>query len=528
MVANISVTLFFTLPESGSSDIESRAKGEILHPTYLASRSYPMPGSKMQEIQHRLTPLDEIIPPLYNAFIFAFPCPVDRKDKVLSTLSEGWSRMLEERPVLRGEIEYDPSQGVRQGALKVRIPEIQQDSSLVVNDMTVPGHTWKDSYEELKAQGMPPSKLDGKVIAPLVSGVGSTAKVVTAQINLIPGGCLLAFSSSHTFMDASGCALIMASWAKHCRVLQESPEILSLNGREELQQENGHSVLTKRTSRERYEELKNRHDLWHLLGLHATENLNHDCTVPTARDFQHYPAAASPPGSPDSTTCIFRITPTSMRKLKEDATPRSPGWVSSGDALVALLWRSIMRARFPFKDTHNPRESIVSVAVDGRTLLSPPVSPSYIGNVIFCCMTRLSMSVLLSPQTTIAETALAIRRNIDKAKTPQVLEDAISLAAGIPDTSSLKIAFKDFLGAELVTTSWIDLPFYDINFGPILGETGRAEFFRIPNGQFGGICSLQPRQTNGVIDVSILLEVEQMKRLRKDKEFTQYVEFVAE
>ncbi len=484
----------------------------------------------MQEL-HQFSPLDEIIPPLYNAFIYAFPCPFAQREKVLSILENGWSKTLDERPILAGEVGFDRSRGVRPGSLKLSIPETRQNAKIVVNDLTLPGGTWTDSYEDLRAQGMPPSKLDGKVLAPLVSGVGSTSKVVTVQVNFIPGGCFLSFCTSHSFIDASGNTLILEMWAKHCRELQNLPKALASDGSDQPHSEGTHLSLRKELSNAEYEHLKHRSDLWHLLGLHAIENLEIVPTATTATDFRHFPAAASPPHTPSTTTCIFSIGPAVMKKLKQEAAPDGPEWVSSGDALVALLWRSIMRARFPPQSldaAQTAKESIVTVALDGRKLLSSSLPTSYVGNVVFCCMTSLSMGALLSSETSLAETALTIRRNLEAAKKQQVLEDAIRLASSIPNVTSLKIAFKDFLGADLITTSWIELPFYNIDFGPIFGETGRAEFFRIPKGQFGGICSLQPRQTNGVIDVVILLDVEQMRRLRKDEEFTQYLHFVSE
>lgn len=480
---------------------------------------------------HQFSPLDEIIPPLYEAFIYGFPCPFAQKENVLKVLEEGWSKTLHEWPMLRGEIGYDQSKDTRPGTLKLKIPESRRNGGFVVNDLSLPGSSWNSSYEDLRSQGVPPSKLDGEVLAPLVCGIGATTRVVTVQLNSIPGGYLLAFCSSHSFMDAKGCSLVLGLWARHCRDLQASPRALTSDYTEEPQHEEMAGFRTSAMKNGEYDALKHRSELWHLLGLHATENLNYDLTATTAKEFCHIPAAVSPPDGPKTTTCIFSIKTTSLRRLKQDASPKTPAWISSGDALVALIWRCIMRARCPpaaNRSTSLRKDSIVTVAIDGRKLLTPPILTSYIGNVVFCCMTSLPLGILLSPTTTLAETAVAIRRNVDLAKKDKVLDDSASLAATIPAVSSLKIAFKDFLGVDLITTSWIELPFYDIDFGPIFGKTGRAEFFRIPRGQFGGICSFQPRQTNGVIDVSILLEVDQMNRLRTDKEFVAYMDFVAE
>ena len=428
-----------------------------------------------------------------------------------------------------GEIEFDQSEGVRPGTLKLRLPESRKNANLVVNDMTLLDDRWKESYEDLRAQGMPRSKLDSEVLAPLVSGIRSTLKVITVQINFIPGGCLLSFCVSHSFVDASGAATALKMWAKHCRELQNLPKA---NDSDQSQYDGVPPSLHKGVNDAEYHKVKHRPELWHLLALHATENLERDPAATTVKHFRHLPAATLTPHNSNISACIFSINSAAMKKLKQEASPHAPEWVSSGDALVALLWRSIMRARFPpeiLDAAQAAKESMVSVAVDGRKLRSLQIPPSYIGSVIFCSMTRLPMGVLLSPKTSLADTALMIRRNLEAAKDQQILEDAISLASSIPDVRSLKSAyFQDFFGADLITSSWIDLPFYDIEFGPIFGETGRAEFFWIPKGQLGGMCSIQPRRTDGIIDVNISLDVEQMRRLRKDEEFAQYFQFFSE
>lgn len=483
------------------------------------------------EGQDHLSPLDEIIPPLYNAFIFGFPCPTNEHDRAVSILEGGWSKTLDKLPSLASEIEFDQSEGERPGTLKLRFFDHRQHGTLVVNDLTDPGTAWKETYEELRAQGMPSSKLDGRVLAPLVSGIGTTSKVATIQINLIPGGCLLSLCTSHSFIDASGCATVLKLWAEHCRQLQASPAASGLNSSDPLACSRTFPLLDTKGSHEAYQTLKDSSNVWHLLGLHATENLGPDARALKKREFCHFPAAPPLSKDLDNTSCIFAVTRDALKKLKEEASPERPEWVSSGDALVAVLWRSIMLARFPSGASdaaQNTKESIVTVAVDGRKILRTPLPSSYIGNVVFCCMTRLTLGDLFSPKTSLADLALRIRRNVEATKQQGLLEEAICLAASIPDVSSLQFAFHDFLGADLITTSWVELSFYDVDFGPIFGNDGRVEFFRMPRGQFGGICSLQPRQKNGTVDVSICLHAEQMKRLRKNELFAQYAQFVSE
>ncbi|KAL8898739.1 MAG: hypothetical protein Q9192_001938, partial [Flavoplaca navasiana] len=379
---------------------------------------------------YEFSPLDEIIPPLYNAFILTFSCSPEQKDKIVSVLVNGWRMTLDDWKFLQASVGFDQTPGVRPGTLKLGYRDYRLDEFWTVNDLTRADSGWNNSYDDLKAQGMPPGKLDAKFLAPLAAGLERIDKLVFAQINLVPGGCLIAFCFSHSFTDAKGCSLILEVWAQQCRRLQDATN-------EEVQRDLMQLHLSAPTSdkmrtKAKFDGLQDRSGLWHLLGLHATGNLQVRPLVDAKREFQHFPAAATAPGSPKTTTCIFSFSSQSIKQLKEDSAPQGQGWISSGDALVALLWVSVMRARFPpskLKAIDESRESIVTVAVDGRKILDPPLSPSYIGNVIFCCMTRLALSTVLSPDTPLSLVATAIRRNVNIAKDPQTLSDAIQLAA---------------------------------------------------------------------------------------------------
>ena len=101
-------------------------------------------------------------------------------------------------------------------------------------------------------------------------------------------------------------------------------------------------------------------------------------------------------------TSIFSATPTTISKLKQDASPapvplmapngqKAAGGISTKDALGALLWRRIMKARFPSQPVTNMRvenyNSVIAVAMDGRKSLAIPID--YVGNVVFESMTEL-------------------------------------------------------------------------------------------------------------------------------------------
>lgn len=470
---------------------------------------------------------------------------------MVKVLQESLSTTVRERPYLAGEVisrESTPhsTSNARPGDLLLKESSDEApDIRIKINDMTQPGHRWEHSYVELRDAGMPVSKLDGAVLAPL-SGYNTTTKIMAAQANLIDGGCLLSVYFLHSFVDAFGASLVMGTWAENCRKLQEDlaypATTLVLGGAESTSASLARltaprtlqlpHVLKQTTSsltlrQEEYDRLKKRPELWKVLGL----------------DWRPRPKESAPPFQDTSliTTGVFSATPTTLSKLKQDASPasepyettngqRTAGWISTKDALAALLWRCIMKARFPSHPVMNGHtgdcKSVIAVAMDGRRSLGIPIN--YIGNVVFESMTELDIGTLTSPETRLASVASILRRSLEANKSPALLKDAVALASCIPDVRSLAYAIPDWVGKDLILTSWVDMPFYEHEWGPIFGKTGQTEFFRMPKGQFEGICSVQPRQPSGKVEVVIGLEIEQMKRLRADPELIKYLKFESE
>lgn len=476
-------------------------------------------------LPYQFSYLDEIMPSLPLALIFCFPCPSFKKEATYSLLQEASSKLVLDNPFLCGEIvrqrSDQPIDGKRPGSMTLEISEPPGDLKVILNDMTLPGHKWKLSYDELRTTGMPMSKLDRQMLAPRENGrVSKKDRFFEAQVNFIPGGCLLCASSNHAYIDASGFVVIMSMWAKKCRELQNAsttPVVKSLG-----QTDGGlPPALARHIPRTEYDRLKKRPELWRLIGLDwRTLGESEKVAVPYS-------------GNPAVNTSIFSFSTGNYAKIAQNAIPEEsifedeePIWISPNDALVAFLWRCIMKARLPsWRGLPHKKDSMVSVAINGRGTLFPPIPPSYVGNVVFCCLSWLPIDYLIAPETSLGDIALALRKSIEANSDPQLLGDAVDLASCIPDVRKLGNAFRSWFSEDLVTTSVIGLPFYELDFGGILGK---PQFVRLPKAEFDGICSVQPRQVDGTVEVNISLYEEEMKRLRGDREFMKYARFISQ
>ena len=158
--------------------------------------------------------LDEIMPPLRFTLIYCFSSVDSDKEHIFSILNAGLLRMIRERPFLTAVVDQQssdkPANGTRPGHLSLDIPEHLKKPELVFEDLTAPESGWSSSYEELRAAGMPVSKLDGRIFAPVPHGILAPGdRAMTFQATFVRGGCLLGGSSVHNFVDTLGLLTVM-------------------------------------------------------------------------------------------------------------------------------------------------------------------------------------------------------------------------------------------------------------------------------------------------------------------------------
>ena len=479
------------------------------------------------------TPLDEIMPPWSFGVIYAFPCDENHRERCLQVLQRGYTELLRLWPYLGGDVVHDGCPGRRPGHLSLVLPEHVPDIELAVLDLSDPSSGWDHNYAEVVGAGLPPRWLDAKLFAPYAAGLAVTTKPFLVQVNWIPGGCLLTTSILHAVMDGSGMDMVMQTWARLCREMQLS----ETHGNGVTAQEMPTNLATTPiasqipVSGNSFDDLKTRPELWKLLGLHQEATLA--LTPPPHPKPAMMPAAKG--GHPDMRTAIFSISQDASARLKTDATLSDGGqWISTSDVVTALLWRSVMRARFP--DAEEPPEehintgrerpkSVMVVPLNGRSLFKPELPQSHINNVIYCCINELPLHDVVGPEP-LATLARTIRRGIETIKSDATLaQDAYTLASLLPDVRKLIPSFADISGRNFVTSSWVDFPLYDVDFGPALGK---PELIRLPRYQWFGFHVIGPRKRNGDVELFICLNGEEMDRLRKDVEFQEYATFVAE
>src|ERR1700761_2277553 len=85
---------------------------------------------------HTFSPLDPVVPPLYNALIYAFPCLNSSRETIHAILQQGLSLAVADEPLLAAVVIRDDQNHhsrpgsmrlVHRGAEDVKIPRIDLD-----------------------------------------------------------------------------------------------------------------------------------------------------------------------------------------------------------------------------------------------------------------------------------------------------------------------------------------------------------------------------------------------------------------
>lgn len=448
----------------------------------------------------------------------------DREPKTVhGYLEEALSKTVEQMPFLAGtlRVREPDARDKRRGRLEIEIPPNKKD---LVVPLRFQDLTTNLDYEDLIAEGVPDASLDGNILLPTgsIADLEAGAAVLVAQANFLQGGCLLSVAIHHSVGDGAAAVKMMQIWAQHCRQLQSqeiaqssltvTPDSLDRGILEKLWSADGNQH-----NENAYLEASD--ELWRFLGVNAVTD--------TPKELNGTSSHGAPP---KTQTSIFYMSAPSLAELKVAAIEKNDrAGVTANDALMALLWRSITKARFPQGDAiyAHDETAILDTTFDGRAKFSAACPQDYLGNVVLMNTTYLSLGSLTSPTTALSSIASEIRSSLNTITTTQI-HAAMTLAASIPDCGNLTFPFATFAGTELCITSTVNMPLFELDFGAAFDNDGKPDSVRPPKSEFASVCRrcvVLPRRTNGGFEILISLLEEEMKRLMADDEFKQYARF---
>lgn len=431
---------------------------------------------------------------IYTQISLCFPLSDERDaTAILDLLHEGRKRLAATFPWVAGQVVNEGATGEDTGLFSIK--KFDEAPRLIVknyrNDESVP------AYEKMKAIDFPIQVLHESIFAPRSTLPGSSdpsladvTPVFAIQANFLRGGLVLTFVGQHQTMDMGGQAQVIQLLAKACRNESFLPEeIVSGN--------------------------RSRHDIVPFLD---------DSYVPgpeIADQIIKPSPKATPTRSVSSSWANLRFSGTSLHRLKSWASKDvASGFVSTDDALCALIWQTVTRCRQPRLEPET--EITFARAVNVRSLLDIP--QTYPG--LLQAMTYSKQILEKLVEEPLGVVASRLRSALDP-ETSQLAYKTRAVATYLhrsrnKNITSVTASLKD--ASDVTLSSWAKFDFYNIDLGWPLGKTEavrRPSFFPIE-----GLMYILPRKPDGEITVAMCLRDEDMERLKADKTFAEYATFV--
>jgi len=465
-------------------------------------------GPHFEEME--LSPLDQMYGSVYSCRILAFEgLPTDIQDTT-SVLLKALQATVNDVPFLAGSAVAASDVGRTDN----RISIVPGKARLVVNDLTS-----TVSFAAMKAKGFPSSEFAWTTYLPLPQIApplpGTPPDVFMIQANLVDGGLFLAYSYHHIIADGTSMTELTRLFASHCAAISDGE---------------GHATAPSRLASKLN---LNRADI-----VQIPADVDPDACLQYYKDYSDLSShLGSLKPRTDMVNAQFHLSPASAAKLKAAASSSSPAstpntntstsWISTSDALNALIWRAIVRARLSASIIQPNDPFPYSNAVDFRSQLPAPLSPGWIGNAFILISTApISASeVILPGPSGLAAAAHAIRTSVQsvnanlvgsllhrtiKAPNPQLfMPKAI---VGMATTNVLCSSQRAYVHADM---AWGKRAF------------GTYEGIIAPSGSpVDGMVLIMPPLRDGGWEVTVSLTEGCMEVLRGDEEFGMYMKEV--
>ncbi|OTB04036.1 hypothetical protein M426DRAFT_321122 [Hypoxylon sp. CI-4A] len=465
-----------------------------------------------------LSPLDNLMVPCWVKFLYYFSTPENANvQETYEILRKALNLAVAEMPVCGGVVTLRPQErlGWKPNQLEVRIPkDVGRDGKFPLDFKDL---TDKLSYGDIKASGFDADQIDTRLLLSksfnidLAGGIEATA----AQANFVKGGVLLGLAMWHNVVDAHGTYNFAKLWASYAKKLQTEASFESQLSEDVVAANNDREVLTKLWRKEGSTEATTDRQ-WRILGIYPP----HAKDAPKLNEILAT-AMASNKEMKKVQTGIFTITEEALEQLTRDVTA-GDGKLTSDDALHALLWRCIMKARYPIV-TDEPSD--YQIALDGREKLGEEFD-SYLGDTFFFATTTLPLAEVLAPTTTLTKLARTVREQLDSLSRDDLLA-AFGSAHNLPGYANLPYSLAGIVGASMivVTHQYINLPTLD--FGPALGSPACE---RPPGDEWNELFRrtiIMPTASGKGVEVLAALFDDEMDRLKADEEFGKYAKVSA-
>ncbi|KAI1390799.1 putative enoyl-CoA hydratase/isomerase family protein [Hypoxylon trugodes] len=443
----------------------------------------------------KLSHWDRHFPPTHSKRILCFSLPPDAdKQSLVGYLKTAFHNTIQRIPFLAGSVvPFSEDEGNRPWLRNI-IPE--GAARLVFKDLS-------DSlnFDELSRSNFSQHLLNTEQLCPLpgISYVqDDPVDVCRFQANFITGGLLLTVSIIHIAADGRGVTEVTKIFAEELRKAQVVEPLFNFKTRETTYQSDRTALVTGNGVRGDIE----KHAAW---------------TSSTAN-------AHSQLVDVDDSCRTFRISAKSLLRLKKAASEPSSGpgdWISTNDAITALIWRSIMAARLRAGILTTDSKTSITQPVDCRSHLHLP--EPYFGNVLYFTKTSIPFSILTNPKNGLGSAARLIRAEL-KNVTAETFRDLVGYSERTSQEAHTRLnIIEDVLTEGLILTSHFKFALHELNFGPAFGD-GYMKALRLPaKGTMAGSVIVMPKLPDGSCEFMVSERESVINFLAEDEFFSQFI-----
>ncbi|KAK8085780.1 hypothetical protein PG997_007051 [Apiospora hydei] len=281
------------------------------------------------------------------------------QDQIVTNLTKGLEKAVGDHPELTGTMHFDNE------AKRIVIKRAKEGSvALHIKDATaaedqIPSYAWYHEQDypvhRLEIEHLIPAEAAGHPMH-VAKDVDTPGPPVAAfQATFIKGGVIIATSVSHQVCDGLGWDSFNSTWAAYSKAATTGkPATLDTN----IPPHDYFIAKTKPTPEE-----------WEALrGKYPTMQYRTDPAPPPPADFV----------MPEVKTRVFHFPRSKLAALKAECGRGLPegAYVSTYDAVAALWWRAMLRAKRPLLNFGDDEASKCIHAVNMRKRADPPLPPA--------------------------------------------------------------------------------------------------------------------------------------------------------
>ncbi|KAK8115560.1 hypothetical protein PG984_012062 [Apiospora sp. TS-2023a] len=434
------------------------------------------------------------------------------QDQIVANLVTGLEKAVGDHPELTGTMHFDNE------AKRIVIKRGAADGSVAlhIKDATaaedqIPSWAWYHEHDypvhRLEIEHLIPAEAAGHPmhVAPDLDTPGPP--VAAFQATFIKGGVIIASSISHQVCDGLGWDSFNATWAAYSKAATTGkPANLDTNI-----PPNDYFTAKTKPSPEQWEALR---------GKYPTMKYNTAPPPPPPADFV----------MPEVKTRVFHFPRSKLAALKAECSKGLPegSYISSYDAVAAIWWRAMLRAKRPLLDFKDDDESKCIHAVNMRKRADPPMPPRFIGTAVALPLSKtVTIKQAMGPRAEALPLLARTVRGNTALVTPDYIEGQMQWAAGAPDLRYNELNMPWVMGRDCMGFGWHDMTPYqthDYGFGPPSG-------FRWPQMGFESFFFMLPTRAGqkGLgedegIEVTFGIEESCFPRLERDEELLGYCE----